>query len=83
LTRIASLARSWASASVSVEALTTVPMPPFHSRSTGARNTADTSWVGVNGPAPTPSTARARSLSSIDLAVRGYTPPPAEMRVTS
>ena len=33
-TRIASLERSSASASVSVDALTTVPMPPFQSRST-------------------------------------------------
>ena len=45
-TRIASDERSSASASVSVEALTTVPMPPFHSRSTGARRIA---WITSAG----------------------------------
>ena len=39
--------RSCASSSVSVEALTTVPMPPFHSRSTGARRIARITSLGV------------------------------------
>ena len=57
-TRIASLERSWASASVSDEALTTVPMPPFHSRSTGARRIARITSVGASASSSTPSAAR-------------------------
>ena len=78
-TRIASLERSCASASVSVEALTTVPMPPFHSRSTGARRIAWMTSVGVARSASVPSAARASGDSAIDFALRGNTPPPAEI----
>ena len=44
---MASLERSRASASVSVDALTTVPMPPFQSTSTGARRIARMTSFGV------------------------------------
>ena len=77
-TRIASLARSCASASVSVEAFTSVPMPPFHSRSTGARRIARMTSVGGSASSDTPSASRACGDSRIDFAVRGYTPPPSE-----
>ena len=75
----ASEERSAASASVSVEALTTVPMPPFHSRSTGARRIARMTSVGASDSSSIPSAARACSDSRIDLAARGYTPPPSEI----
>ncbi len=41
-----------------VEALTTVPIPPFHSRSTGARRTARIRSVGASSVSSTPSAAR-------------------------
>ena len=53
-TRIASEERSCASASVSEEALTTVPMPPFHSRSTGARRIARMTSVGAGRSSSVP-----------------------------
>ncbi len=79
LTRIASLERSWASASVSVEAFTSVPMPPFQSRSTGARRIARMTSVGGSDSSVTPSASRACGESRIDFAVRGKTPPPSEI----
>ncbi len=80
--RTVSLVRSPASALVSVDAFTKVPIPPFQSRSTGARRIALTTSSGVRGAArstsPTPSTRRAASDRSTDFAARGYTPPPGE-----
>ncbi len=58
-------------------------MPPFQSRSTGARSTALISSVGVSRSAAMPSAARISGVSSIDLAVRANTPPPAEIRAGS
>ena len=83
LTRTPSLARSPTSAWDSLAALTYVPMPPFQSRSTGARKMTETSSLGVRGPSGAPNTARARALSSIDFSVRGYTPPPGEISEAS
>ena len=80
---MASLERSSASASVSVEALTTVPMPPFHSTSTGARRIARMTSVGVSTASSMPSAARACSGSSMRLALRGHTPPPSEIAARS
>ena len=62
-TRIASLERSSASASLSVDALTTVPIPPFQSRSTGARRIARMTSVGASASSSMPS-ARARLLGA-------------------
>ncbi len=84
--RTVSLVRSPASAFVSVDAFTKVPIPPFQRRSTGARRIALTTSSGVSAPprstarsgSPMPSTRRAASDRSTDLAARGYTPPPGE-----
>jgi hypothetical protein len=54
-------------------------MPPFHSRSTGARRIAWMSWCGVTRSASTSSARRACGESGIDFAVRGHTPPPSEI----
>ena len=78
-TRIASLVRSWASASVSDEALTTVPIPPFHSTSTGARRIARITSVGASASSSTPSAARICGDSGMLFADRGQTPPPSEI----
>ena len=58
-------------------------MPPFQSRSTGARSSARISSFGVSASASTPSAARASGESGIDFAVRGNTPPPAEISAGS
>ena len=56
-------------------------MPPFQSRSTGAARIAFISSAGVTCAAPPsmPSADRTSALTGTDLAVRGYTPPPAEI----
>ena len=53
-------------------------MPPFQSRSTGALSTADISSLGASDltPSSSPSTARTCGVISMDLALRGCTPPP-------
>ena len=56
-----------------------MPMPPFHSRSTGARRIAWMTSVGGSRSASVPSAARASGDRAIDLAARGNTPPPAEI----
>jgi hypothetical protein len=71
LTRIASEERSAASASLSAAALTTVPMPPFQNRSTGARSTARIRSLGASEVSVTPSASRACGDRWIDFAVRG------------
>ena len=48
-----------------------MPIPPFHSRSTGARSTALTSSSGVSGASSRPSTRRASGDRSTDFALRG------------
>ena len=58
-------------------------MPPFQSRSTGARSSAWISSLGVSDSASTPSAARASGESGIDFAVRGKTPPPGEISAGS
>ncbi len=58
-------------------------MPPFQSRSTGARSTAWIRSVGAIRSASTPSAARASGDSGIDFADRGKTPPPAEITLRS
>ena len=60
-------------------------MPPFHSRSTGALRQALISSAGVSASTvlARPSAARIGSLIGIDLAVRGNTPPPAEISAGS
>ena len=58
-------------------------MPPFQSRSTGARSTARISSFGDSSSASTPSAARISGVSAIDFAVRGKTPPPFEISVRS
>ena len=77
--RIASLALSPASAWVSSLALTYVPIPPFHSRSAGARRTARISSGGLSRVTSSsiPSAARISGPTGTDFAVRGHTPPPA------
>ena len=62
-------------------ALTYVPMPPFHSRSTGASRIAWISSAGVivEVPLGRPSAATISGVMSIDFSERGNTPPPAEM----
>ncbi len=79
-TRMASLPLSPTSALDSVDALTYVPMPPFHSRSTGELRTALISSAGVIlvMPGSMPRASRMWALTGMDLAVRGKTPPPAE-----
>ena len=54
-------------------------MPPFHSRSTGARRIAWISSLGVSRSASTSSASRTCGDSAIDFAVRGKTPPPSEI----
>ena len=56
-------------------------MPPFHSRSTGARRIAEISSSGDSAvtAASRPSAARACSETGTDLADRAQTPPPAEI----
>ena len=58
-------------------------MPPFQSRSTGARRSARISSFGVSDSASTPSAARTSGESGIDFAVRGKTPPPGEISAAS
>jgi hypothetical protein len=82
-TRTPSLALSPTSALPSVVALTYVPMPPFHRRSTGARSSARMSSLGVSASASMPSAARAGPEMGIDFAVRGHTPPPSEISEAS
>ena len=82
-TRTASLALSPTSAWVSDDAFTYVPMPPFQSRSTGARSSAAISSFGASCSASTSSAARTCGDSGIDFAVRGNTPPPAEISDSS
>ena len=83
--RIASLALSPASASVSLAAFTYVPMPPFHSRSTGAWRIAFISSAGVMlvTDSSMPSAFFSCGVSLIALSVRGKTPPPSEIRLWS
>ena len=83
--RTASLDRSPASACVSCDAFTYVPMPPFHSRSTGAFRIAEISSSGDSAscPSPMPSAARACAVSGIALTSRGQTPPPGEISAGS
>ena len=77
--RTASLVRSPTSASDSVDAFTNVPMPPFQSRSTGARRIALHQLVGGERPVADAEHARApRRERSTDFALRGYTPPPGD-----
>lgn len=85
LTRIASLALSPTSALDSETALMYVPMPPFHTRSTGALRMVCIRSAGVIllTDASMPSASRMCALSGIDLALRGWTPPPAESRSVS
>lgn len=61
-----------------MDALTYVPIPPFHSRSTGAVTMARIISVGVRDVtcSPRPSLARTGEVTGIALALRGYTPPP-------
>lgn len=84
-TRIASLALSPTSVCDSAEDLTYVPMPPFHSRSTGALRIALIRSAGVILEifSSMPSTSRMWPLIGIALAVRGKTPPPVEIRSVS
>ena len=56
-----------------------MPMPPFQSRSTGARRIARITSLGASASSSIPSAARAASDSGIHLAVRGQTPPPSEI----
>ncbi len=81
--RTASFVLSPTSECVSDAARTYVPMPPFQSRSAGARRIARISSFGVSSSASVPSAARTGSVSAIDFALRGWTPPPAEMTVSS
>ena len=54
-------------------------MPPFHSRSTGAVRMADSSSFGVMVASVDAEHApHLVRLSTMALAVRGHTPPPAE-----
>ena len=82
-TRIASLLLSPTSAWLSSRAFTNVPMPPFQSRSTGARSSVRISSFGGSASAFVWSAARSSGESGIDFALRGKTPPPAEMRLSS
>ena len=60
-------------------------MPPFHSRSTGADRMAEMSWSGGIAwtVSPSPSTRLACGDTGMDLALRGHTPPPAEISALS
>lgn len=60
-------------------------MPPFHSRSTGARRMALIRSLGASEATPSamPSAARICGVTGIDLAVRGQTPPPGAMSEVS
>lgn len=80
LTRMASLDLSPTSALDSAEDFTYVPMPPFHSRSTGALRMARIRSAGVIffTPASMPRAARTWALIWMDLAERGWMPPPWE-----
>ena len=81
LMRTLSFVRSPASAFVSFECFTYVPIPPFHRRSTGAFRIARiTSFGGISSGASsaTPSAARASVDSVMLFALRSYTPPPAD-----
>ncbi len=78
LTRIPSRALSPTAPCSCVLALTQVPTPPFHSRSTGARSTARTRASAGSASSPTPSSSRTCSVSSICLADSANTPPPAD-----
>ena len=80
---MASLERSSASASDSVDAFTTVPMPPFQNTSTGARRMARMTSVGASTASSMPRAARACSGSSMRLALRCQTPPPSEIAARS
>ncbi len=84
-TRMASLALSPTSALDSVEALTYVPMPPFHSRSTGALRMARIRSAGVSlvTPDSMPRASRMCALTGMALALRGNTPPPADSSAVS
>ena len=54
-------------------------MPPFQSRSTGARRSARISSFGASASSSIASASRASGESGIDLALRGKTPPPGEI----
>ena len=69
-TRNASLARSPMSRCVSSVAFTYVPMPPFHSKSTGMHNTARINSGGVKVSRFTPSIACASRDRRMDFSVR-------------
>ena len=60
-------------------------MPPFHSRSTGARRIADINSFGlIEVASPSiPSASRASADSGIDFALRGHTPPPLAISAVS
>ena len=60
-------------------------MPPFHSRSTGARSTAEIRSSGGSAftPSSRPSTARTCGETGTDFADRGHTPPPSEISAVS
>ena len=80
-TRTASLDRSPHAVCGSVLALTYVPTPPFHSRSTGAVRIREISSSGdrASTASSMPRADRACGDSGTDLALRGQTPPPAEI----
>ena len=82
---MASLPLSPTSALDSVDALTYVPMPPFHSRSTGAERIAFIRSAGVIllTPWSRPSAARTCGVIGTDLALRAWIPPPAEISEVS
>ncbi len=79
-TRMASFALSPTSAFDSTDAFTYVPMPPFHSRSTGEWRIAFIRSAGVIlvTLSSMPRASRMWALTGIDLAVRGKMPPPAD-----
>ena len=54
-------------------------MPPFQSRSTGARSSARIRSLGASASSRTSSAARSSGDSGIDLAERENTPPPFEI----
>ena len=60
-------------------------MPPFQSRSTGASRIARISSAGVIRTVPSREAERLTHLgvTGIDLALRGNTPPPSEIREVS
>ena len=71
-TRTASFARSPTCACDSSLAFTYVPMPPFHSRSTGSFRIALTTSLGVAVSAARPSSAFACGVSFSDLSERDH-----------